>query len=181
VIKFDATTHNYYYLALAVGVICLLILYHFERSYASFQWRAIRDDNMLAGAVGINVIGYKVVNFVIAAFIAGLAGALFASYQHVLSAHVTSRFAVTASIYLLVYMVVGGKNSFFGPIIGTTLLTLVQESSRQMQEYQPILVGAIAIVVMIFLPMGVAGIPQQIRDWLEARRHRAAIEVVRDE
>jgi branched-chain amino acid transport system permease protein len=180
-ILFDSTTHNYYYLALGVVVVCLLALYHFERAYVSFQWRAIRDDNALAGAVGINVIGYKIVNFVIAAFVAGLAGGLFASYQHVLSATSTSRFAVTMSIYLLVYMVVGGKNSFIGPIIGTTLLTLIAESSRAMKEYQPMLTGAIAILVMLFLPMGVAGIPGQIKDWIKERRHRQAVEVVEDE
>jgi branched-chain amino acid transport system permease protein len=181
VVKFDATTNNFYYIAIGVVLICLLILYHFERAYVSFQWRAIRDDNMLAGAVGINVIGYKIVNFVIAAFMAGIAGALFAAYQHVLSAATTSRFGVTASIYLLVYMVVGGRGSFIGPLIGTALLTLIAESSRSMLQYQPILAGAIAIVVMLFLPMGIAGIPGQIRDWLRARRHKRAAEVVSDE
>ena len=62
-VKFD-TINTYYYIAVGVVLIALLILYYFERAYISFQWRAIRDDNMLAGAVGINVIGYKMVNFV---------------------------------------------------------------------------------------------------------------------
>ncbi len=69
--------------------------------------------------MGINVIGYKMVNFVIAAFMAGMSGALFASFQHNLSPDTTSRFAVTTSIYLLVYMVVGGKDYFIGPLVGT--------------------------------------------------------------
>ncbi len=84
-IDFDRP-YNYYYIAVGVVLIALLILYYFERAYISFQWRAIRDDNTLAGAVGINVIGYKMVNFVLAAFMAGISGALFASYQHNLSA-----------------------------------------------------------------------------------------------
>jgi branched-chain amino acid transport system permease protein len=112
---------------------------------------------------------------------AGIAGALFAAYQHVLSAHTTSRFAVTASIYLLVYMVVGGKGHFIGPLIGTALLTLIAESSRSMLQYQPILTGAIAIVVMLFLPMGLAGIPSQIMKWVRARRQTRAVKVVPDE
>ena len=77
--------NNYYYIAVGVVLIALLILYYVERAYISFQWRAIKDDNTLAGAVGINVIGYKTVNFVLAAFMAGISGALFASYQHNLS------------------------------------------------------------------------------------------------
>ena len=122
--------YNFYYIAVGVVLIALLILYYVERAYISFQWRAIRDDNTLAGAVGINVIGYKMVNFVLAAFMAGISGALFASYQHNLSADATSRFGVTMSIYLLVYMVVGGKDHFIGPLVGTTVLTLLAENTR---------------------------------------------------
>ncbi len=101
VIKFDLTTHNYYYIAIGVVVLCLLILYHFERAYV-FQWRAIRDDGMLAGAVGIGVIGYKIFNFVIAAFMAGISEAV-RGVPACPQRSATSRFAVTTSIYLLVY------------------------------------------------------------------------------
>ncbi len=161
---------NYYYIAVGVVIICLLILYHFERAYISFQWRAIRDDSTLAGAVGINVIGFKMINFSISAFMAGISGALFAAFQHNLSPDATSRFGVTMSIYLLVYMVVGGVSRFIGPLIGTTVLTLVAESTRSVAEYQPMVTGAIAIVVMIFLPMGLVGIPAQIKGWRDRRR-----------
>jgi branched-chain amino acid transport system permease protein len=165
---------NYYYIAVGVVLIALLILYYFERAYINFQWRAIKDDNTLAGAVGINVIGYKMVNFVIAAFMSGLAGALFASYQHNLSPDTTSRFAVTMSIYLLVYMVVGGKDYFIGPLVGTFVLTMLAENTRSMQQYQPMMTGAIAILVMIFIPMGLVGLPAQIRGRMRARQLRAA-------
>lgn len=164
---------NYYYIAVGVVLIALLILYYLERAYISFQWRAIKDDNTLAGSVGINVIGYKTANFVIAAFMAGLSGALFASYQHNLSPDTTSRFGVTMSIYLLVYMVVGGKDYFVGPLVGTALLTLLAENTRSAQEYQPMITGAIAILVILFLPAGVVGLPQQLRDWWRVRRLRA--------
>ncbi len=157
--------YNFYYIAVAAVLVAMLILYYVERAYISFQWRAIRDDNTLAGAVGINVIGYKMVNFVLAAFMAGISGALFAGYQHNLSADATSRFGVTMSIYLLVYMVVGGKGYFVGPLVGTTVLTLLAEGTRSMQEYQPMITGAIAIVVMLFMPAGLVGIPAQIQTW----------------
>ena len=58
---------------------------------------------------------------------AGISGALFASFQHNLSPDTTSRFGVTMSIYLLVYMVVGGKDYFIGPLVGTAVLTLLAE------------------------------------------------------
>ena len=177
-VKFD-TINTYYYIVIGVVLIALLILYYVERAYVNFQWRAIRDDNMLAGAVGINVIGYKMINFTIAAFMAGISGALFASFQHNLSADGTSRFAVTTSIYLLVYMVVGGQNSFVGPLLGTAVLTLLAERTRSMQSYQPMLIGGIAIVVMLFMPMGLAGLPEQIRDSDDSRRGGASRTVSR--
>ncbi len=161
---------NYYYIAIGIVVIALLILYYLERAYISFPWRAIKDDNTLAGAVGINVIGYKMVNFVIAAFMAGLSGAVFASFQHNLSPDSTSRFGVTMSIYLLVYMVVGGKDYFVGPLLGTAVLTLLAEETRFMQEYQPMIIGAIAILVMIFMPMGLVGLPRQIKSSWRTRK-----------
>ncbi len=172
-VNFDRPA-NYYYIAVGVVLVALLILYWLERAYISFQWRALKDDNTLAGSVGINVIGYKTVNFVIAAFMAGLSGALFASYQHNLSPDTTSRFGVTMSIYLLVYMVVGGKDYFVGPLVGTTVLMLIAEGTRSAQEYQPMITGAIAILVILFLPMGLVGIPKQVRTWRRVRRLRAA-------
>ncbi|OFW57947.1 MAG: hypothetical protein A2133_07610 [Actinobacteria bacterium RBG_16_64_13] len=174
VIEFK-TINNYYYIAVGVVIIALFVLYHFERAYISFQWRGIRDDSMLAGAVGVNVIGFKMVNFTISAFMAGISGALFAAFQHNLSSDGTSRFAVTTSIYLLVYMVVGGTSRFIGPLIGTTVLTLVAESTRSMAEYQPMITGAIAILVMIFLPMGLAGVASQIRGWVRPGRRPPAV------
>lgn len=156
------TVNTYYYLAVGVVVVALLVLFHFERAYISFQWRAIRDDSMLAGALGVNVIGFKMINLTISAFMAGISGALFAAFQHNLSPDATSRFGTLMSIYVLVYMVVGGKDSFIGPLVGTAVLTLVAEFARPIAEYQPMVTGAIAILVMIFMPMGLSGLPAQI-------------------
>jgi branched-chain amino acid transport system permease protein len=168
-VKFD-TINTYYYIIMGVVLVALLIMFYLERAYISFQWRAIRDDNMLAGAVGVNVVGYKIVNFTVAAFMAGISGSLYAAFQHNLSPDTTSRFATTMSIYLLVYMVVGGTKSFIGPLIGTSVLTLLAESTRSMQAYQPMVTGAIAIVVMLFLPLGLAGVPGMIRKLVRGNR-----------
>jgi branched-chain amino acid transport system permease protein len=166
------TINNYYYIVVGVVFVGLLVLYHFERAYMNFQWRMIRDDSTLAGAVGVNVIGTKIVNLTVSAFMAGVSGALFAAFQQNLSPDTTSRFAVTTSIYLLVYMVVGGQNRFIGPLVGTTVLTLISELGRSAAEYRDMITGVIAILVMIFLPMGLVGVPAQILGWLRRRRAR---------
>jgi branched-chain amino acid transport system permease protein len=166
VVSFAKPGYNYYYIAVGVVVVCLLILYHFERSYMSFQWRMIRDDLTLAGATGVNVIGTKIVNLAVSAFMAGIAGGLFAAYQGSLSPNTTSRFAVTTSIYLLVYMVVGGKDHFVGPMLGTALIMVLDELARPLGTGRPIVTGAIAIVVMLLWPTGLVGLFAWVWKWL---------------
>ena len=156
-VSFDETG-AYYYLTLVVIVICMTALYLIERSHLGFTWRAIKNGEELSQSVGINVIGYKVVNFAIASFFAGIAGSLFAHYQRNLSADFTSRFGVVTSIYLVVYMVVGGQRNFLGPAIGTIVLTVISEWARPMKEYQPMIIGAIAILVALFMPGGLVGL-----------------------
>jgi branched-chain amino acid transport system permease protein len=156
-VSFDETG-AYYYLALIVFAVCMGALYLIERSHLGFTWRAIRDGEELAQSVGINVIGYKIINFSIASFFAGIAGSLFAHYQRTLSADFTSRFGVVSSIYLVVYMVVGGQKRFLGPAIGTLVLTVISEWARPMKEYQPMIIGAIAIMVVLFMPGGLVGL-----------------------
>ncbi len=169
-IKFD-TPVNYYYIVVIVVLICLFIMYLLERSHVNFRWRAIKDADELAMSVGINVIWYKMMNFAIASFFAGVSGVLFAFFQRNLSADFGSRFGVTMSIYLLVYMVVGGQKYFAGPIIGTLVLTIISELVRPLQNYKDMFIGLIAILVMIFMPYGLAGLPTQFRYWIQGRRN----------
>ena len=165
-ITFDSV-NSYYYLSAVIVTLALFVLYLFERSRLGFKWRAIQDTEALAQSVGMNVMWYKALNFAIACFFAGLAGALFAHYQHALSPDFTARFGVLMSIYLLVYMVVGGDAKFTGPIVGTVVLTIVSETSRKLGEYQPMLIGAIAILFVLLMPTGLIGLPNRVTLWYE--------------
>ncbi len=161
---------NYYYVAMPVVIICLALIYLIEHSHLSFKWQAIRDGDDLSKSVGINVMRYRITNFVIACFFAGIAGALFAHYQHSLAVDATSRFGVTMSIYMLLYLVVGGRKSFAGPIVGTIVMTLLTEFTRPVAEYQPMIVGAIAIAVMLLMPEGLVELPRRLMTWTRTRR-----------
>ena len=156
---------EYYYLTLAVVCISLFILYRLEMSNLGFTWITIRETDKMAAAVGINVLKYKVINFGIASFFAGMGGALLAHLEQTLSAQASSSFGVMTTIYFLVFMVVGGKSNFMGPIIGAVTLSLVMEVSRPMQEYQPMIIGAIALIVVMLIPEGLVSIPARISRW----------------
>ncbi|MCZ7665577.1 MAG: branched-chain amino acid ABC transporter permease [Thermoleophilia bacterium] len=152
---------GYYYLALVVVVLSLAVLYALERSDLGLKWRSIKDAEPLAQAVGVPVMAYKIANFVIACFFAGLAGALYAHAQRGLDAEATSRFGALMSMYLIVYLVVGGEGPFLGPAVGATLLTVVAQVAGFAQEYQPIVVGTLAILVTVFMPNGIVGLASE--------------------
>jgi branched-chain amino acid transport system permease protein len=163
-VDFDGFT-EYYYLTLGIVCASLYILNRLEKSNLGLTWIAIRETNKLAGAVGINVLWYKIINFCAAGFFAGIGGALLAHSEQTLSSQASSVFGVMTTIYFLVYMVVGGKSNFMGPIVGAIVLSLVMEFTRPLQEYQPMIIGAVAVTVVMLLPEGLVSIPVKVSRW----------------
>jgi branched-chain amino acid transport system permease protein len=163
---FGITTLNfntkiaYYYLVLVIVIIGLVILYRMERSWLGLIWASIKEADNLAQSVGINIMGHKMLIFSISSFFMGLAGAMYAHYLGTLTPLGTpgSPFSFTASIYLILYMMVGGEASFAGPIIGTYLLKIVPETARQAQEYMPLIFGGLLIFVVFVAPEGIMGL-----------------------
>ncbi len=163
-IDFNGFT-EYYYLTLTVVCTSLFLLYRMEKSKLGFTWMAIRDADKMAGSLGVNVLGYKVIGFSISCFFAGLAGSLFAHFEQALGAQATAYFGVLTSIYFLIYMVAGGKTRFAGPILGAILLSLISELTRPVEEYQSMVIGAIAIGMVMIIPDGLINIPEKVRKW----------------
>jgi branched-chain amino acid transport system permease protein len=159
-----ATKSAYYYLLLVIVLLSLVILFRVECSLG-FTWMAIRQNDSLAEAVGINVMGYKLIAFVVGCFFAGIAGALFAHFMHLLTTDVTAMFGMLMSIYVVIYMVVGGQARFAGPIVGAVVLTLVPEFARPLKEYQPIIFGALVIFIIFFMRKGLIGLPYYLPLW----------------
>ena len=159
------TNSNYYYLTLFVVLFSLVILYLVEKSTLGFKWRAICDSNGLAQSVGINISRLKVLNFSVACFFAGVAGALFAHFQAVLNTQVASKFGIMSSIYLAVYLTVGGTTSYVGSVIGVFVISFISEFARPLQAYRPILVGGIALLIVLFIPKGLNYLPTQVLSW----------------
>jgi len=170
-ITFDKV-NNYYYLVAIIVSLSLFVLYRLENSHLGFKWRVIQDTDVLAQSVGINVKWHKMLNFTIACFFAGIAGALFAHFQHSLSPDASARFGVLISIYLIVYMVVGGESKFVGPILGTIALMLVAEFARGLVEYRPMMIGAIAILTILLMPEGLVGLPNRSKLWYRKLLHQ---------
>ena len=166
----------YYYLALVIIIISLVILYRVERSWLGLMWSAINGADNLAQAVGINIMGHKMLIFSVSSFFMGIAGALYAHYMSTLTPFGTpgSPFGFFASIYALIYVVLGGEASFAGPIIGATLLTIVPELARGLKEYMPLIFGGLLIFVVFVMPEGIVGLGASLSRWYGGAVRRLA-------
>jgi ABC-type branched-subunit amino acid transport system permease subunit len=159
VIDFNSKLPNLYF-ALILMVAALVFLYGLDRSYTGMTLKAISQDESLAASVGINVARSKAIIFCIGCFIAGLAGSFYAHYWGILN---PDSFGLFHSIYLLIYMIVGGTDRFVGAVIGAFVLTLLPEVSRVFQEYQPLVFVAVLYLVVFLLPRGMVDLPERMK------------------
>jgi branched-chain amino acid transport system permease protein len=150
----------YYYFTLLLTLVCLFVLYRIEHCRIGMTWKSIAQSHMVASSVGVDEAGYRVLAFAVGCFFAGIAGAWYAHYNLVLTA---PTFGFLPSIFLVMYMLVGGRDRFGGPIIGTAILVMVPELFRSLKEFAPLVLGAIMVIVVFLMPQGIAGLLDQIR------------------
>ena len=115
---------------------------------------SIREDEIAAEAMGIDTIKYKVIAFVIGAFCAGIAGALYASYFYFIKPDL---FGFLKSVDILVIVVLGGMGSISGSILAAILLALISTYLQSFPEIRMVLYAAALIAIMIFRPQGLMG------------------------
>jgi branched-chain amino acid transport system permease protein len=129
-------------------------VYRLLRSRVGRAFVAIRDQEELAGSVGIDIMRFKILSFSLGSLLAGLAGGLYAGYMGAIDPDIAS---VHMSFNLLVMSIVGGASSLSGAVIGTILLWLLPEVLQASEEFKPLIFGAILLVIIIFMPNGIAG------------------------
>ena len=163
----------YYFLTLVVVTISLWVLYRLENSRIGLTLHSIHWRDVLAESVGVNPWRYRTMAFVIASFFVGIAGALLAHYLGSIN---PNQFAVGIMVYVLVWVIVGGTATFIGPIIGVTVLSLVNEWFRAFEIWRPLVYGCILIVSIMFLPTGLESLPAKIRSSVSRWRGKEALE-----
>lgn len=150
----------YYYLALTVVSFCLFILYRIEQSRIGLIFHAIHWKAPLAESIGVNTWRYKTLAFTISAFFVGVAGAL---KVHYLGTITPNQFGIGYMVFILIWVIVGGYNKFYGPIFGVIILTLLDESIRGFEEIRPAIYGVVLILSILFLPLGLESIIKKIK------------------
>ncbi|MDR1955417.1 MAG: branched-chain amino acid ABC transporter permease [Treponema sp.] len=141
--------------AILAGV--LILLQNFLRSSYGRAILAVREDEIAANANGIEVFRYKMAGFVIASFIAGIGGSLFAMVVGFVKPDVAS---FNKSIDYLIFVVLGGMGSMTGSVLAAYVLTYLQEFLRFLQDYRLLIYPLILIFVMLFRPQGLLGMKE---------------------
>jgi branched-chain amino acid transport system permease protein len=145
-----------WFLFLVVLVILLTIAADrwLARSWVGLGWAAIREDEQAAGAMGIDVVRFKVLAFTLGSAGAGFAGSL---YAHFLTFIMPVNFGFAQSIVILSMVVFGGIGTLRGPIVGAIVLGALPEISRPAMEYRTLLYGVLLLLLMRFQPDGILG------------------------
>ena len=140
-----------FYLTLVCSGVAAFVAWRLENSRLGRAWEALRDDEDVAQALGINLIRSKLLAYGLGAAFAGLAGSIFAT---MLSSVYPSSFQLLISINVLALIIVGGMGSLPGVVLGSIALIGLPELLREFGEYRYLFYGAVLVVMMRFRPEG---------------------------
>lgn len=149
-----SSNQAYYYFILVLVLITVAAIRRLIDSRTGRALIAIREDELAAKSMGIDVTAHKMLAFAVGAFFAGLAGSFYAHYTSFIDPHT---FSFTESIAILAMAVLGGLGSINGSILGAVILTVVPELLRGIAEYRLIVFGLIMMAVMLLRPQGIFG------------------------
>ena len=171
-IDFSQKVH-WYYLAFFLLCMAVVIMTRIDYSRIGTTIGALFDAPDLCEAVGVPTMAYRVFAFATACFFAGVAGAVYGSFNTFL--HPES-FTIIQSIETVSYVIIGGAASIWGPILGVFVVKGIAMLVRGLGAYEIILSGLLMILVMLFIPEGLSGLPRRIRRFLTRRRVKEQME-----
>ncbi|MBY6058792.1 MULTISPECIES: branched-chain amino acid ABC transporter permease [Leisingera] len=150
---------SYYYLIVLISLVFTLIIYNLQRAPSGRALQALKLSPTAASSCGVNRRSSLVTVFVLSAFMTGISGGLFAHLVGYLS---VSSFTLAVSLSFITMIVIGGAGRLMGAFIGAVFVTLMPEFMRGLAEAQMVAYGVILILVVLFLPEGLAGLPRRI-------------------
>ena len=150
----------YFYFTYASTILLALVLWWLIRSPWGRAFAALRDNPIRAESLGVNIMAYTLLAFAIGAAFAGVAGAYFAALVQFIE---PAPFSLSASLMMLLMVIVGGSGRFFGPLLGAAIVILLPEWLRFMQDWYLVMFGLAVVALMIWLPGGLLSIPERLR------------------
>ncbi len=146
---------DFYYLVLIVTVITIFIIRRTLKSRVGRAWLSIKEDQLAAGSLGVEVSRYKAISFVMGSFFSGIGGALIAYFYRYISSEL---FMMDESFNIISMMIVGGSGTIGGPILGATIVSVLNEFFRLAESYRVVMYALVVIGMMWWRPQGLLGI-----------------------
>jgi branched-chain amino acid transport system permease protein len=150
----------YFYFTYVSTILLALVLWWLIRSPWGRAFAALRDNPIRAESLGVNIMAYTLLAFAVGAAFAGIAGAYFAALVQFIE---PAPFSLTASLMMLLMVIVGGSGRFFGPMLGAAIVILLPEWLRFMKDWYLVMFGLAVVALMIWLPGGLLSIPERLR------------------
>ncbi len=168
------STFKSWFVLLAIACYLLILLLHrIKNTSFGRSLMAARDDETAAYSLGVNVYRTKLLAFIISGVFSGIGGALYAVHNGTISA---SLFSFTTQQSFIIMLMLGGVMSPVGALFGSILVNYLPEIARSAGTYLNMLYGALIVLLMIFMPMGLAGLLkdqyQKLRKLLTGKRKK---------
>jgi len=155
------TACKLYYLIISFTVLLTILARNLVNGYIGRAFIALRESEIAAQTIGVDLAKYKTVAFAVSAFYTGIAGGLFAYLITYLS---PDAFTLELSIDFIAMIVIGGLGSIPGSIIGAVILTGMQQVLAGLLDIQILIFGLCLIIFMIFMPRGITGMISSVRE-----------------
>ncbi len=143
-----------YYVCLALVLLSIILVTKLSRSPFGRAMVSIREDDIAAEAMGVNVSLVKVLVFALGGMLAGMAGGFFAHFNGYIS---PDNFTYNESVTVLLMLVLGGIGSIPGSVLGAIFLTLLPEALRSLDQWRMVIYGLLMIIIILFRPQGLMG------------------------
>lgn len=143
-----------YYIILGLVILTAWFVHGFDNSRLGMAVRAIKEDELVAQAMGINVFACRLIVFSLSSIIAGIAGVFYAHFQSMVQ---PTLFTTSASTQLVTITIFGGLGNIAGSVLGAFSLTLLPEVLRGLDLYRNLMYGIIIVTMMLLKPNGLLG------------------------
>ena len=164
-----SSQYLYYYLELIVLAGGLAFGLFVVRTPLGRRMRAMRDDALAASASGAEIGVLRLIAFVLASVYGGAAGVLYAGLIHYVA---PETFSIANMFLLLAMVIIGGRQSLAGCVVGAVGLTIVQQELVNLAARAQLGYGLVVVLVVVFAPTGLAGVPGRVSGWLGLRGRR---------
>jgi branched-chain amino acid transport system permease protein len=159
---------GYYYASFAAFLLSIGLLWKIFRSSFGYVAVAIRESQEASSSLGIDIVKYKLLAFMLSSFMAGIAGAFYSHYILILTPDIMG---LHIMISILVMGMLGGLGTLEGPIVGTFVLIFLSEYLREFGQFRFIIYGSLIILSVLFIPGGLVNLLR----WIERQLKRSSL------